>query len=122
MLLHYHSIQPNLLRSLFQTTQSGVNSIKVNDVGENKEPLIELGKPENKTRMLYVSLEERRDSLTELLHNNKDFEEATIAVVLGTCKAVKTVDTSNTSVIFQKKIKNRLKVFQEITLSCSPRA
>ena len=47
-------------------TRSGnaANSIKVNDVGENKKPLIELGKPENKTQRLYVSPKERRDSLT----------------------------------------------------------
>ena len=73
---------------------NAANSIKVNDVGENKKPFIELGKPENKTRRLYVSPEERRDSLTKLLHKNKDFEEAIIAAVLGTCKAVKTVDTN----------------------------
>ncbi len=94
----------------------------MNDVGENKKPLIEPGKRENKTQRLYVSLEERGDSLIELLPNNKDFEEAIIAAVLGTYEAVKTVDTSNTSGIFQKKIENRLKVFQDITLSFSPRA
>ena len=102
---------------------NAANSIKVNDVGENKKPLIELGKPENKTRRLSVSPEERGDSLTELLlPDNKDFEEAIIAAVLGTYETVKTVDTSNTSGIFQKKIENRLKVFQDITLSFSPRA
>ena len=94
----------------------------MNDVGENKKTLIEPGKQENKTQRLYVSLEERGDSLIELLPNNKDFEEAIIAAVLGTSKAVKTVDTSNTSGIFQKKIENRLMVFQDITLSFSPRA
>ena len=94
----------------------------MNDVGENKKPLIEPGKPKNKTQRLYVSLEERGDSLIELLPNNKGFEEAIIAAVLGTYETVKTVDTSNTSGIFQKKIENRLKVFQDITLSFSPRA
>ena len=90
----------------------------MNDVGENKKPLIEPGKPENKTQRP----EERGDSLIELLPNNKDFEEAIIAAVLGTYETVKTADTSNTSGIFQKKIENRLKVFQDITLSFSPRA
>ncbi|GMY12251.1 protein POLLENLESS 3-LIKE 2 [Fagus crenata] len=106
-------------------TRSGnaANSIRVNEMGEIKKPLMEPGKPENKTRRLSVSPEERGDSLTELLlPDNKDFEEAIIAAVLGTDEAVKTVDTRNTSGIFQKKIEKRLKVFQDITLSFSPRA
>ncbi|KAL4645498.1 hypothetical protein ACB092_02G238800 [Castanea dentata] len=100
---------------------NAANLIRVNDIGEMKKPLMESRQPENKTRKLSVSPEEKGDKLTELLPDNKDFEEAIMAAVLGTDEAGKTVDTSNTAGIFQRKIEKRLKVFQDITLSLSPR-
>lgn len=49
-----------------------------------------------------------------LLPDNKDFEEAILAAVLG--------PTNEAAVAPQSKIEKRLKVFQDITLSLSPRA
>lgn len=68
-------------------------------------------------------LEETGGKWTELLPDSRDFEEAIIAAVLGpTNETAKHVETSNNPGIFQGKIDKRLKVFQDITLSLSPRA
>ncbi|KAF2312406.1 hypothetical protein GH714_034578 [Hevea brasiliensis] len=89
-----------------------------NEMGVVK-PSVEPDKPETKSRRLSDETEER---LSELLPDNKDFEEAILAAVLDpTNEAGKPVETVNTS-IFQTKIEKRLKVFQDITLSLSPRA
>lgn len=88
--------------------------------------VLESGNPENKARRLSFVSEETRDNnkkLTDLLPDNQDFEDAIIAAVLGsTIETKKLVDTSNASGIIQGKIEKRLKVFQDITLSLSPRA
>ncbi|KAJ4963321.1 hypothetical protein NE237_023260 [Protea cynaroides] len=82
--------------------------------------------PEHKTRSRRCSspVEENGGKWTELLPDSKDFEEAIIAAVLGspndTSKTVEST-TSNPG-ICQRKIDKRLKVFQDITFSLSPRA
>ncbi|KAI4314737.1 hypothetical protein L6164_027616 [Bauhinia variegata] len=81
------------------------------DVGEINKLPVESGAPENKTRRL--SSEDTENKLAELLPDNKDFEEALLAAV---------IDSNSTPGIFQRKIDKRLKVFQDITLSLSPRA
>ncbi|XP_043708308.1 protein POLLENLESS 3-LIKE 2-like isoform X2 [Telopea speciosissima] len=81
--------------------------------------------PEQKARKCCSPLieEENAGKWTELLPDNMDFEEAIIAAVLGsTNETSKTLDTSNNPPICQRKIDKRLKVFQDITLSLSPRA
>ncbi|KAF5753056.1 hypothetical protein HS088_TW01G00974 [Tripterygium wilfordii] len=78
--------------------------------------------PGQKSRRLS---DETDSKLSELLPDNKDFEEAIMAAVLGsTNEAGKLVDTSKTvsGIVEKKKIEKRLKVFQDITLSLSPRA
>ncbi|XP_010550475.1 PREDICTED: protein POLLENLESS 3-LIKE 2 [Tarenaya hassleriana] len=59
---------------------------------------------------------ERTAGGDSLLPDNKDFEEAILAAVLGT-------ETKNSEALLaQRKVEKRLKVFQDITLSLSPRA
>ncbi|KAI6671520.1 hypothetical protein NL676_006405 [Syzygium grande] len=94
---------------------------------ESTKPLVEgPEKTENKLRRLS---EEKSENLMELLPDNDDFEEAILAAVLGQSKEPgKTVETdssndnSNSTWSVPKKIDKRLKVFQDITLSLSPKA
>lgn len=97
---------------------------------ESTKPLVEgPEKTENKSRRLSASPEEKSENLMELLPDNDDFEEAILAAVLGQSKEPgKTVETdssnnnSNSTWNVPKKIDKRLKVFQDITLSLSPKA
>ncbi|XP_018829559.1 protein POLLENLESS 3-LIKE 2 [Juglans regia] len=104
-------------------TRSGndAKSIRINDMGMTMKPSVESGKQENKTpRLLSLSSEETGVKLTQFLPDNKDFEDAIMAAVLGTDDEV---GKAQHTAIFQRKIeKKRLKVFQDITLSLSPRA
>ncbi|XP_021300673.1 protein POLLENLESS 3-LIKE 2 [Herrania umbratica] len=115
----------NQLHETLKRTRSGnsANSMRVNEMGDYTKPFsAELEKPEIKTRRLSPSSGEKGDKLTDLLPDSEDFEEAIIAAVLGpTNEPGKGVETSNPK-IFPKKIDKRLKVFQDITLSLSPRA
>ncbi|KAE8707136.1 Protein POLLENLESS 3-LIKE 2 [Hibiscus syriacus] len=100
----------NQLHETLKRTRSGnsANSMRVNEmVGEH------YNKPEIKTRRLSPSSE---DKLADLLPDSKDFEEAIIAAVLGP------TNEPQTPKFFPKKIDKRLKVFQDITVSLSPRA
>ncbi|KAK8653091.1 hypothetical protein V6N13_127106 [Hibiscus sabdariffa] len=115
----------NQLHETLKRTRS-VNfakSMSVNEmVGEQytKPFSAEMEKPEIKTRRLSLSSEEKGDRLEDFLPDSKDFEEAIIVVVLGpTNEPGKGVETPKN---FPKKIDKRLKVFQDITLSLSPRA
>ncbi|KAE8707761.1 Protein POLLENLESS 3-LIKE 2 [Hibiscus syriacus] len=76
----------------------------------------EMEKPEIKTKRLSPSSEEKGDKSADLLPDSKDFEEAIIAAVLEPGKGTETTK------IFPKEIDKWLKVFQDITLSLSPRA
>ncbi|XP_021908124.1 protein POLLENLESS 3-LIKE 2 [Carica papaya] len=101
---------------------NAANGLRVSELGENAKPFAaDPEKPEVKTRRLS---EENRNKLTELLPDNKDFEEAIIAAVLGPTNEAggKAKETGDNMGIFQKKVEKRLKVFQDITLSLSPRA
>eukprot|EP00258_Populus_trichocarpa_P040458 XP_024456477.1 protein POLLENLESS 3-LIKE 2 isoform X2 [Populus trichocarpa] len=85
---------------------------------------VEPGKPKPKTRRLS---DETEDKLSQLLPDNDDFDEAILAAILGPATnsrktAVKVVETASSGIFQQKKIEKRLKVFQDITLSLSPRA
>ncbi|BFG39311.1 hypothetical protein CerSpe_255850 [Prunus speciosa] len=116
----------NQIAETLKRTRSGnaANSMRVTDTGEITKPTVELGVPENKTRRrLSLTSEETGDELTNLLPDNKDFEEAIISAVIDpTNETGKVIGTSNSSGIFPKKIEKRLRVFQDITLSLSPRA
>ena len=122
-------------------TRSGnaATSMKLNNNSNNNlageiatKAALDLGIPENKTRRLSA---EKGAAATELLlPDNKDFEDAIIAAVLGppqpTSEALKMVVNSSSirtnsgnnasGVVPQMKIEKRLKVFQDITLSLSP--
>ncbi|XP_057468783.1 protein POLLENLESS 3-LIKE 2-like [Actinidia eriantha] len=100
-------------------TRSGnaATSIRGSEMGEFwKNPLVE--EPENKTRRRSVSPE-------STLPDSKDFEEAILAAVLGSGneeeKVAETRSQDNNGT-FQMKIEKRLRVFQDITRSLSPRA
>lgn len=86
-----------------------------------------VGVPENnKTRRLSSEGNEK-NKLTDLLPDNKDFEDAILAAILGPAanesdKAANDTSSSSTSGMFQRKTDKRLKVFQDITLSLTPRA
>ncbi|KAK7250823.1 hypothetical protein RIF29_33536 [Crotalaria pallida] len=81
---------------------------------------LEVPVPENKTRRL-SSDGTVKNKLVDLLPDNKDFEDAILAAILGPANEPdKATDTSST--IIQSKNDKRLKVFQDITLSLSPRA
>ncbi|GLT39274.1 hypothetical protein SLA2020_134730 [Shorea laevis] len=106
-------------------SENAANSTRVTEMGDYSKPFPgELEKPEIKTRRLSQSPEDTGDKLADLLPDSKDFEEAIIAAVLGPSsnEARKGVDTSNSTGFFQKKVDQRLRVFQDITLSLSPKA
>lgn len=106
-------------------TRSGnaANSMRTKEMGELWKPFVE--GPENKTRRKSISPEEKkaRERWEEVLPDSKDFEEAILAAVLGSGNETeKVVEMSNKTGIVQRKIDKRLRVFQDITLSLSPRA
>ncbi|XP_015889748.3 protein POLLENLESS 3-LIKE 2 [Ziziphus jujuba] len=127
----------NQFPETLKRTRSGneASSMRLIDVGEKTatatatamvmaKPVVGSGNPENsKARRLSFVSEETGDNnkkLTDLLPDNKDFEDAIIAAVLGS--SANEIKNNNTSGIIQGKIEKRLKVFQDITLSLSPRA
>ncbi|KAL9245636.1 hypothetical protein vseg_019261 [Gypsophila vaccaria] len=85
-------------------------------VVEGRKVLNSSGNQERENKILRRSFEEA----TDLLPDDKDFEDAIISAVLNT------IDADNNSSIksskFDVKGAARLKVFQDITLSLSPRA
>ncbi|EEF32730.1 protein POLLENLESS 3-LIKE 2 [Ricinus communis] len=117
----------NHFHETLKRTRSGnvANSNRKNEMGLFSMPAVEHEKPETKSRRLS---DETENGLSELLPDNKDFEDAILAAVLGPTneaggrKPVETGSNNSTTAIFQTKIEKRLKVFQDITLSLSPRA
>lgn len=109
-------------------TRSGnaTNGMRFGEAAELTKPFV--GRPEkteNKSRRLSASPEEKLEkNLMEMLPDNDDFEEAILAAVLGQSKETgKTIETNSSSTWnVPKKIDKRLKVFQDITLSLSPKA
>ncbi|KAL6959914.1 hypothetical protein U1Q18_040064 [Sarracenia purpurea var. burkii] len=112
-------------------TRSGnaANSIRANEMGEFwKPPLVE--EPDNKTRRRSISPEKKTAGEERwadvVLPDSKDFEEAIIAAVLGSGnetekKEMETTSSCPDTGMFHRKIDKRLKVFQDITLSLSPK-
>ena len=79
--------------------------------------------PEQKVRKQSISPEKDSDRLADLLPDSKDFEEAILAAVLGSGhESGKFLESRNDAGVSQQKVDKRLKVFQDITLSLSPRA
>ncbi|XP_009612591.1 protein POLLENLESS 3-LIKE 2-like [Nicotiana tabacum] len=75
--------------------------------------------PENKMRKQSISPEKTEDRWAGLLPDSKDFEEAIIAAALGSSEETFKPKDSG---IPPRKVDKRLRVFQDITLSMSPRA
>ncbi|KAF9682184.1 hypothetical protein SADUNF_Sadunf05G0082300 [Salix dunnii] len=97
----------DLSKETLKRTRSGkaiISSSKIEMLFATQS--MEPGKPKPKTRRLY---DETEDKLSQLLPNNKDFEEAVLAAILGLANSRKTIRVV-------------LKVFQDITLSLNPRA
>ncbi|CAL0330793.1 unnamed protein product [Lupinus luteus] len=69
-----------------------------------------------RTRRVSSKEDSEKDKLIELLPDNKDFEDAILGALLCT------PNSSSNTTIFKTKTNKRLKVFQDITLSMSPRA
>lgn len=118
----------NPLQESLKRTRSGhaANSFGPSETGAFRKPLMEFKEPENKTRRRSLSPDETGDKWADLLPDSNEFEAALIAAVLSSATETekrKTVETANNSGILPNKIdNNRLKVFQDITLSLSPRA
>lgn len=104
-------------------TRSGnaANFSRNKDMGESRITMIEA---QNKVEKQSTSPENDGENRWEdLLPDSKDFEEAIIAAVLGSSDDTgKFVEPSNDLGMLPRKIDKRLKVFQDITLSLSPRA
>lgn len=116
----------NQFSETLKRTRSGnaAGSMRVvSDMKDTTNKLhVELGVPvpENKTRRL-SSDDAEKNKLTDLLPDDDDFEEAILAAILGPpSESDKANDT--TKISQRKTTDKRLKVFQDITLSLSPRA
>lgn len=111
----------NHFAETLKRTRSGnaAGSMRVNDVGDFNKVNMELGVPlpENKTRRLSSEDNNEKNKMVDLLPDNKDFEDAILAAILEPA-----AEKAANDKIFQKKTDKRLKVFQDITLSLSPRA
>ncbi|XP_071914346.1 protein POLLENLESS 3-LIKE 2-like [Coffea arabica] len=104
-------------------TRSGnaANSARAKTMGELM--MISSLEPEQKVRKQSISPEKDPDRLADLLPDSKDFEEAILAAVLGSGhESGKFLESRNDAGVSQQKVDKRLKVFQDITLSLSPRA
>lgn len=114
--------KPFYVSNLVKGSENAAEGLKRSRSG-NASSLAELegGKPSmevgNKARRKSSS-PEKNDDWTSFLPDSKDFEEAIIAAVLGS-----TTETEKmTGKAMDKKVEKRLKVFQDITPSLSPRA
>ncbi|WCJ32653.1 Tetratricopeptide repeat (TPR)-like superfamily protein [Euphorbia peplus] len=121
----------NPFNETLKRTRSGnaASSNRGNEIGAVKSlnfslPLAEPGKPEPKSRRLS---DETEHGLSKFLPDIEDFENAILAAVLGPANGEKKeAETRNNTGMnlpkVEKKIEKRLRVFQDITLSLSPRA
>ncbi|GJV73032.1 hypothetical protein Tco_1493027 [Tanacetum coccineum] len=76
----------------------------------------------NKIRRRSIS-PERNEDLTEFFPESKEFTDAIITAVLGSSSEPgNVVEKTHSGKVVEKKIKKRLKVFQDITQSLSPKA
>ncbi|KAL5122558.1 Protein POLLENLESS 3-LIKE 2 [Glycine soja] len=121
-------IENQLFSETLKRTRSGnaAGSMRVvSDVRDaninNKKLHVELGVPvpQNKSRRLSSEDAAEKNKLTDLLPNDDEFEEAILAEILGAPNESDKAyyDTGSTT---SRML--RLKVFQDITLSLSPRA
>lgn len=97
---------------------------EISQAGETVQKSTKNGNQERENKMMRRSLEEPK--LAEFLPDDKDFEDAIISAVLNTIDAENSAaEVKKISQKFELKAAaadKRLKVFQDITLSLSPRA
>jgi tetratricopeptide (TPR) repeat protein len=107
------------LSERLKRTRSGnaAGLLRVDDVNSNKVN-VELGVPGNKARRLSFE----KNKLCDLLPDTKDFEDAILAAVLGSSNELENENAATSGICSKKIDKRRLKVFQDITLSLSPKA
>ncbi|CAI8609003.1 unnamed protein product [Vicia faba] len=89
----------------------------VNDT--SKVNAAELGVPVPGSKARRLSFE--KNKLYDLLPDTKDFEDAILSSILGPSSG-SNESTTTSGILTQKSDKRRLKVFQDITLSLSPKA
>lgn len=88
----------------------------------SKESQGTISEPENKMRKQSISPEKTEDRWAGLLPDSKDFEDAIIAAALGSSQETFKLEGRKDTGILPRKVDKRLRVFQDITLSMSPRA
>ncbi|XP_073272989.1 protein POLLENLESS 3-LIKE 2-like [Primulina huaijiensis] len=97
-----------------------------NMANQLKKTTLPLTEPEVKTEKQQPTIPPQTsgEKWADFLPDCEDFEEAIIAAVLGLEYGAKTANESKSddAGVLQKKVDKRLKVFQEITPSLSPRA
>eukprot|EP00268_Persea_americana_P001414 TRINITY_DN10435_c0_g1_i2.p1 TRINITY_DN10435_c0_g1~~TRINITY_DN10435_c0_g1_i2.p1 ORF type:complete len:438 (+),score=89.53 TRINITY_DN10435_c0_g1_i2:87-1400(+) len=107
--------------SSLKRTRSGNNvDLTIKEHGAEKyEESISVEPLEDKSRRRSLSLEEIDNKLIDLLPDNKALDEAMIAAILAPVLETPSMTMAKEQRSIHKK---RLKVFQDITLSLSPRA
>ncbi|CAK8562104.1 unnamed protein product [Lathyrus sativus] len=90
----------------------------VNDM--SKVNAAELGVPVPGSKARRLSFE--KNKLCDLLPDTKDFEDAILSSILGSSNESNESTTTTSGILTKKSDKRRLKVFEDITLSLSPKA
>ncbi|CAA2983796.1 POLLENLESS 3-LIKE 2 [Olea europaea subsp. europaea] len=112
---------PQFPESLKRTRSGNAENSSENEMGGKQ--MISSAQLENEIQKPASSMEKTEDKWADLLPDSEDFENAIIAAVLGSdSETKKAEETRNDTVFPQRKVDKRLKVFQDITLSLSPRA
>ncbi|CAA3018013.1 POLLENLESS 3-LIKE 2 [Olea europaea subsp. europaea] len=112
---------PQFPESLKRTRSGNAENSSENEMGGKQ--MISSAQLENEIQKPASSMEKTEDKWADLLPDSEDFENAIIAAVLGSdSETKKAEETRNDAGFPQRKVDKRLKVFQDITLSLSPRA
>lgn len=127
------SLGGNQLNETLKRTRSGTAASfgrEINQAVETMKMNNKIADQERENKMMRRSFEEPMNKLLDFLPDEKDFEDAILSAVLNSIDA----ENSNSTAEEVKKISHkfelkkssatdkRLKVFQDITLSLSPRA
>ncbi|KAK2355515.1 Tetratricopeptide repeat (TPR) superfamily protein [Trifolium repens] len=92
----------------------------VNDVNNNNKVNVELGVPVPGSKARRLSFE--KNKLCDMLPDTKDFEDAILSAIFAPSNELENENATTSGICSQKVDKRRLKVFQDITLSLSPKA
>jgi hypothetical protein len=92
----------------------------VNDVNNNNKVNVELGVPVPGSKARRLSFE--KNKLCDMLPDTKDFEDAILSAIFAPSNELENENATTSGICSKKVDKRRLKVFQDITLSLSPKA